>query len=221
MPVRYIHFFHLSRSSHPQKFYKTSVFKNFIKFTEKHLCWSFRPYACNFTKKRLQHSSPLNFAIILRITFSQKKFRTTGFALPRISQVKSLRSSYLMYDGLEYEPVLYQCSPSFQYLPQSFSNYWIILEYLERQASIFAKWWIRQDITHLMEMITFWYRSVSNICEKVKANVSFSAFRSVINDTRREKRCFNQFSTRIGWLLLNFFICLHNQLSSKVLMKFY
>ena len=35
------------------------------------------------------------------------------------------------------------------------------------------------------------------------------------NDTHREKLCFIQFSTGMAaWLLLIFFICLHNQLSS-------
>ena len=35
------------------------------------------------------------------------------------------------------------------------------------------------------------------------------------NDTHREKLCFTQFSTRMApWLLLTFFVCLHNQLSS-------
>ena len=37
----------------------------------------------------------------------------------------------------------------------------------------------------------------------------------VFNDTRREKLCFIQFSTRMAaWLLLTVFICLHNHLSS-------
>ena len=42
-------------------------------------------------------------------------------------------------------------------------------------------------------------------------------FRELINDTHREKLYgFIQFSTRMaGWLLLTFFICLHNQLSSN------
>ena len=35
------------------------------------------------------------------------------------------------------------------------------------------------------------------------------------NDTHTWKICFTQFSTRMAaWLLLNFSICLHNQLSS-------
>ena len=35
-----------------------------------------------------------------------------------------------------------------------------------------------------------------------------------LNDTHREKLCFTQFSARMAaWLLLAFFICLHNQLS--------
>ena len=36
-----------------------------------------------------------------------------------------------------------------------------------------------------------------------------------LNDTHREKLCSTKFSTRMTvWLLLTFFICLHNQLSS-------
>ena len=36
-----------------------------------------------------------------------------------------------------------------------------------------------------------------------------------VNDAHREKLCFTQFITRMAaWLLLTFFICLHNQLSS-------
>ena len=39
-----------------------------------------------------------------------------------------------------------------------------------------------------------------------------------INDAHRKKRCFTQFNTRFieieTWLLLTFFIFLHNQLSS-------
>ena len=35
-----------------------------------------------------------------------------------------------------------------------------------------------------------------------------------LNDTHREELCFTQFSTKMAtWLLLTFFICLHNQLS--------
>ena len=38
---------------------------------------------------------------------------------------------------------------------------------------------------------------------------------SFLIDAHREKPCFTQFSTRMAaWLLLTFFICLHNQLSS-------
>ena len=38
---------------------------------------------------------------------------------------------------------------------------------------------------------------------------------NILNDTRREKVFFIQLSTRMaGWLLLTFFKCLHNQLSS-------
>ena len=37
----------------------------------------------------------------------------------------------------------------------------------------------------------------------------------LLNDTHREKQGFTQFSTGMaGWLLLTFFICLHNELSS-------
>ena len=36
-----------------------------------------------------------------------------------------------------------------------------------------------------------------------------------LNDAHRERLCFTQFSTRMAaWLLLTFFICLHDQLSS-------
>ena len=36
-----------------------------------------------------------------------------------------------------------------------------------------------------------------------------------VNDSLKEKLCFTQFSTRMAvWLLLTFFICLYNQLSS-------
>ena len=38
---------------------------------------------------------------------------------------------------------------------------------------------------------------------------------SSLNDTHmKEFLCFTEFSTKISWLLLTFFICLHNQLSS-------
>ena len=38
-----------------------------------------------------------------------------------------------------------------------------------------------------------------------------------ISDTHREKLCFTQFSTRtVAWLLLTFFLCLHNQLTSII-----
>ena len=37
-----------------------------------------------------------------------------------------------------------------------------------------------------------------------------------LNDTRREKLCFTQFRARMAaWLLLTFFIYLHNQLSQR------
>ena len=36
-----------------------------------------------------------------------------------------------------------------------------------------------------------------------------------VNDTHKEKLCFTLFSTKMAaWLLLIFFVCLHNQLSS-------
>ena len=39
--------------------------------------------------------------------------------------------------------------------------------------------------------------------------------KSIFNDAHREKLCFIQFITRmIGWVLLTFFMCLRNQLSS-------
>ena len=45
--------------------------------------------------------------------------------------------------------------------------------------------------------------------------------RLYINDTQREKRCFTQLSTMVAaWLLLTFFICLHNQLSSVNLFSY-
>ena len=38
----------------------------------------------------------------------------------------------------------------------------------------------------------------------------------IVSDTHREKLCFTQFSTRMEtWLLLTFFMCLHNQLRIK------
>ena len=50
----------------------------------------------------------------------------------------------------------------------------------------------------------------ARIGKKVKGNNN-----SAINDTYKEKLCFNKFSTRMAaWQLLSFFICLHNQLSS-------
>ena len=39
----------------------------------------------------------------------------------------------------------------------------------------------------------------------------------ILNDTYREKLCHIQFNKRMAdWLLLNFLICLHNQLSSII-----
>ena len=53
-----------NRSSHQRYFVKNGVFKNFAKFTEKHLCWSL------FFKKRLQHRRfPVNFSQLLRTFF--------------------------------------------------------------------------------------------------------------------------------------------------------
>ena len=53
---------------------KKVVFKNFAKFSGKHLCWSFilikKDFMSNFIKKRNQHMCfPVNFAKFLRTTF--------------------------------------------------------------------------------------------------------------------------------------------------------
>ena len=68
------------------------------------------------------------------------------------------------------------------------------------------------------------YSNISRIMmfETVKPFVVFIHLPNNLNflyshffDTHREKLCFTQFSTRMaGWLLLTFFICLHNKLSS-------
>ena len=45
--------------------------------------------------------------------------------------------------------------------------------------------------------------------------VDNNTFPNGLNDTQREKLCFTQFSKIMAaWLLLTFFTCLHNQLSS-------
>ena len=42
-----------------------------------------------------------------------------------------------------------------------------------------------------------------------------ACYQAYLNDTRRENLCFAQISIRMAaWLLLTFFVCLHNQLSS-------
>ena len=58
----------------PDVFHVKGVLKNFANFTEKHLCWSECLFnketglkACNFIKKRLQHScSPVKSTKLLR-----------------------------------------------------------------------------------------------------------------------------------------------------------
>ena len=55
----------LQRSSRPHVFCKEGVFKNFAKFTRKHLCQSLGP--ATLLKKRLWHKSfPVNFVKFLR-----------------------------------------------------------------------------------------------------------------------------------------------------------
>ena len=50
------------RSSHRRCYIKKAILKHFVIFTRKHLCWDLfinevaGHQACNFTKKRLQHS---------------------------------------------------------------------------------------------------------------------------------------------------------------------
>ena len=55
-------------------FFKIGVLKGFVNFTGKHLCWSLFfdkvTEACNFIKKRLQHSCfPAKFANFFRTFF--------------------------------------------------------------------------------------------------------------------------------------------------------
>ena len=56
---------------------------------------------------------------------------------------------------------------------------------------------------------------MSSICQEKRDYSDFEKkFVDTLNDTLRKKLCFTQFSTRMAaWLLLIFFICLHNQLS--------
>ena len=62
----------------PQVFLKLSVLKNLSNFTGRHLCWSliviklqdWKPSACNFIKKRLQHRCFL----VNIVEFSKKPF---------------------------------------------------------------------------------------------------------------------------------------------------
>ena len=59
------------RSSRTQMFFKTGIFKNFVKFTGKYVCLSL--FLINFIKKRLRHSCfPVNFGKFLRTSFLQK-----------------------------------------------------------------------------------------------------------------------------------------------------
>ena len=65
--------FTVSGSSRPEVFCKKGVFRNFTKFTGKHLCQ--RSKACNFIKNRLRFSCfPLNFAKFLKTPFLQNTF---------------------------------------------------------------------------------------------------------------------------------------------------
>ena len=65
------------RSSRSQMLFIISVFKNFVSFKRKHLCWSLflkklQSHACTFIEKRLQYSCFLvKFVNFLRTPFLQ------------------------------------------------------------------------------------------------------------------------------------------------------
>ena len=64
------------RSSHLRYSVKKGVLRNFAKFTGKHLCQRFlfnkaACQTCNFIKKRISSTGPVNFAKFLRTAFSQ------------------------------------------------------------------------------------------------------------------------------------------------------
>ena len=68
------------------------------------------------------------------------------------------------------------------------------------------------QILHLMKLQT---SSSSFTAKEISTQIFSGEFCGIFNDTHREKLCFTQFSTRMpAWLLVTFFICLHNQLSS-------
>ena len=57
-------------SSYQEVFCKKGVHNYFEKFTEKHLCQSLRPEACNFIKKAIWHRCfPINFVKFFKNTF--------------------------------------------------------------------------------------------------------------------------------------------------------
>ena len=67
------------------------------------------------------------------------------------------------------------------------------------------------------------YKCFASTISKSHSRVSDN-FRPMkaFNDTHMEKLCFIQFSARIaGWLLLNFLLCLHNQISSIIYYTLY
>ena len=65
--------FTVAGGSRPEVFCKKGVFRNFTKFTGKHLCQ--RSNDCNFIKNRLRFSCfPLNFAKFLKTPFLQNTF---------------------------------------------------------------------------------------------------------------------------------------------------
>ena len=65
--------FTVAGGSRPEVFCKKGVFRNFTKFTGKHLCQ--RSKDCNFIKNRLRFSCfPLNFAKFLKTPFLQNTF---------------------------------------------------------------------------------------------------------------------------------------------------
>ena len=72
----------MDRSSRPEVFCKKDVFKNFAKFTGKHLCQSFffnrvfRSQPATFLKKRLwDRCFPVNFVKFLRLSFLTEHLR--------------------------------------------------------------------------------------------------------------------------------------------------
>ena len=88
------------------------VFKNFTKFTGKHLCWSlfFNKVsgleACNFIKKRLQHRCfPVNFVEFLRTSFSTKHLPLT--ASPVLRKWLTVKSSFFLIRKLKQKQPLH------------------------------------------------------------------------------------------------------------------